>query len=226
MKTALKAMPKIFLLFLTLALLYTSCEEKAKQDPDQEEENDNPPIVERPDNIITLKEAKVIFDNYTQHRVSLIEPYERETRAPEEKFEASRFVDFDYNTIKQYIDYVDQEAAKAGVKEVTKLRLYFANYPKEKKFPNDKEVIHPRQNSIFMLPTLEQDGVNYGFYIGPDGKAKRIADWKAEMMKGMGLSEDKAQKAYAGFSMNSNLVPDGSLTLNYGHGGPPPIQDF
>ena len=143
-----------------------------------------------------------------------------------EAFEAARFVDFDYDTVKQYIDYIDQEAAKAGVKKVTKLRLYFANYPKNKEFPDKKEVVHPRQNSIFMVPTLDRDGINYGFYIGPNGEASLIADRIVGKGNGMGLLDEKPQKAYAGFSLNSSLYAGGSLTLNFGHGGPPPATDF
>lgn len=219
MKTTHKFVFKIMLLFLCSSFLI-SCEDKTSN-----EKEDEKPIVEAPSNIISLNEADVIYDNYSKHRVALIEPYETQQRSPEEKFKASRFVDFDYETMKQYIAYVDQEAAKAGVKKITKLRLYFANYPNKENFPNKKKVIHPRQNSIFMVPTLDKGGINYGFYIGENGKASLITDWKANLGKGMGSLEQN-QKAYAGFSWNSNLAGDGSLTLNFGHGGPPPDSDF
>ena len=227
MKTVKRLLPQMVALLL-VCTFYVSCEPKPKDKAtdNPEEEQEEPPIVERPDNIISLDEADVIYDNYSQHRVALIEPYENKKRSPEEKFEAARFVDFDYDTVKQYIAYVDQEAKKAGVKKVTKLRLYFANYPEDKTFPDKKEVVHPRQNSIFMIPTLDSDGINYGFYIGPNGEASLIKDWKPENGKGMGLLDEKPQKAFAGFSLNSSLQGDGSLTLNFGHGGPPPKSDF
>jgi hypothetical protein len=151
-------------------------------------------------------------------------------RAPEEKFEASRFVDFDYETIKQYIAYIDQEAEKAGVKKVSKLRLYFANYPNEDKFPNGIKVVHKRQNSIFMVPTLDMEGINYGFYIGSNGNAVLIKDWKDNLKDGLGLAFEKNGKSYAGFSSNlfltSSLQEGKSLALNFGQGGPPPKTDF
>ena len=190
----------------------------------------SPPIIDAPANIISLNEANTIYDNYSEHRVSLIEPYETKQRQPDEKFEASRFVDFDYDSLKQYIAYIDQEAHSGGVNKVTKLRLYFANYPNEEKFPNGKKVIHKRQNSIFMVPTLEKDGINYGFFIGSNGKAELIKDWKDSSNEGMGLSDDKKQKALAGFvskfSLNTNLQVSKSLALNFGQGGPPPKTDF
>jgi hypothetical protein len=204
-----------------------SCNQRQKENKDH---SLIPSKVEAPGNIISLTEASTIYDNYSKHRVSLIEPYEMQQRAPEEKFEASRFVDFDYETIKQYIAYIDQEAEKAGVKKVSKLRLYFANYPNEDKFPNGIKVVHKRQNSIFMVPTLDMEGINYGFYIGSNGNAVLIKDWKDNLKDGLGLAFEKNGKSYAGFSSNlfltSSLQEGKSLALNFGQGGPPPKTDF
>lgn len=186
--------------------------------------------IDAPENIITLEQADDIYSNYSKHRVSAIESYETKERAPSEKFEAARFVDFDYETIKNYIAYIDQEAAKAGVKKVTKLRMYFANYPNKERFSDNKKVVHPRQNSIFMTPTLAKDGGNYSFYIGDDGKAKLIIDWKAEIQKGMGavLGKQKVSEAslIPSFSLNSNLYAGTSLIFNRGGNGPPPPSEF
>lgn len=195
-----------------------------------QQQKENAPIVDAPTNIISLNEADAIYNNYSTHRVSLIESYETQQRQPDEKFEASRFVDFDYDAIKQYIAYIDQEALAGGVKKVTKLRLYFANYPNEEKFPNGKKVIHKRQNSIFMVPTLEKGGINYGFFIGNNGTAELIKDWKDSSKDGLGFSLDKKQEAQAGFVPNfvlkTSLQGSKSLAFNFGQGGPPPKTDF
>lgn len=224
MKSPLKLLTKILYLNLLLALL--SCKQQQKE---HLQNSQQPAPIEVPNNIISLQEAHTIYNNYTIHRISLIESYETQKRASEEKFRPSRFVDFDYETIKQYIDYVDQEAEKAGVEKVTKLRLYFANYPDNDTFPNGKKVIHKRQNSIFIVPTLEMEGINYGFYIGNDGNAALIKNWEIAK-NNMGLSLNRSEKAYSGFinnsSLNSNLETSKSLTLNFGHGGPPPETDF
>jgi hypothetical protein len=192
------------------------------------ENNISAEVVDAPKGIISLNEASSIYDNYTKHRVSLIEPYETEQRSPEVAFEASRFVDFDYETMKNYIAYVDQEAAKAGVKKVTKLRMYFANYPNKVDFPDGEKIVHPRQNSIFMVPTLNSNGNNFGFYIGSDGKAALIKDRKSSGKDGMGYLERSQKKSYAGFNitLNSSLQGGTSLTLNRGGDGPPPFGDF
>jgi hypothetical protein len=213
-----------------IALSSYGCNEPTKKTQEEEKEVVKP-IIEAPDNIISLGQADSIYNNYNDHRISIIENYEKRERVPEEDFKAARFVDFDYQTLKDYIAYVDQEAKKAGVKKVKTMRLYFANYPNTAKFPNGKMVVHKRQNSIFMLPTLDKDGEDYGFYIGEDGKAKLVIDWKNEINKGMGLNEKVIDKSYAGFlpnsfSLNSNLQGGTSLTLNYGGSGPPPLTDF
>jgi len=213
-----------------LVLSCYSCNEQAKKTQEEEKEVEKP-IVKAPDNIISLGQADSIYNNYSKHRISIIESYEMRERAPEEDFKASRFVDFDYQTLKDYIAYVDQEAKKAGVQKVKTMRLYFANYPNTSKFPNGKMVVHKRQNSIFMLPTLDKDGEDYGFYIGEDGKAKLVIDWKTQINKGMGLNDQALNKSYAGFipntfSLNSNLEGGKSLTMNYGGSGPPPKTDF
>ena len=211
-------------------LVLTSIFSCNQQQKENKPNSKTPPIVDAPANIISLIEANAIYDNYSEHRVRLIEPYETQQRQPDEKFEASRFVDFDYDALKQYIAYIDQEAEAGGVKKITKLRLYFANYPNEEKFPNGKKVVHKRQNSIFMVPTLEKGGINYGFFIGDNGNAELIKDWKDSSKDGLGFSLDKKQEAQAGFVpnfvLNTSLQGSKSLAFNFGQGGPPPKTDF
>ena len=48
-----------------------------------------------------------MFDSYSKNRVPIIEAYEAQ-RDPEQNFVVGRFVSFDYEMIKQYLDYVDQ----------------------------------------------------------------------------------------------------------------------
>ncbi len=213
--------------------LFTNCQENNKTKNAQEEEplQKTNPVVEAPSNIISLEQADAIYTNYSKHRIPMIENYETKERAPSAQFEAARFVDFDYETLKNYLDYVDQEAANAGVKKVTKLRMYFANYPDESTFKDGKNVVHPRQNSLFLLPTLEKDGGDYSFYIGDDGEPKLVIDWKdSELEKSMGAINEKTQTARASLAPNffstSNSYSSKSLILNRGGSGPPPRTEF
>jgi hypothetical protein len=214
-----------------LAVSLVNCKNQEKQGP-QNEESPKPEeapakLIQAPEHIISLEEAESIYNNYSTHRATLIQNYETKQRAPEQNFEVARFVDFDYDTIKQYLAYVEQESQKAGVKEITKLRIYFANYPDEKTFADGKEVVHPRQNTVFLVPTLDKGGENYAFYIGGDGKPKLIIDRKRD---GMGSLNENSTKSYASlvpsFWLNSNLYNGTSLTLNRSGSGPPPHSDF
>jgi hypothetical protein len=219
--------PGTYLLCFFVCFCNWSCNNEKKDMPNEP----NTPIeVSAPSNIISLDEANSIYDNYTKHRIALIETYESQEREPSESFEAARFVDFDYQMIKDYIAFIDQESAKAGVKEVTKLRMYFANYPNENKFPDGKSVVHKRQNSIFLTPTLAVNGGNYSFYIGDDGKAKLIIDQKIQSEKGIGSVSDNEETAHASlipnFFKTTSMYSGQSLILNRGNNGPPPKTDF
>nr|WP_286943328.1 hypothetical protein [Allomuricauda sp.] len=213
-----------------LLLSMTSCQDRGKKNGDEKptEEEPKTEMVKAPEGIISLSEAKSIYTNYTENRVGIIEDYEQRTRQTPD-FKAARYADFDYETIKQYIAYIDQEAEKAGVEKVTKLRVYFANYPDAEIF-DGKKVVHPKQNTLFMVPTLNREGENYGFFIGPDGKAELIKNVVQSDGKGMGSTSTDQTKSYAGFvpsfSTPPSLYQGGSLTLNHSGSGPPPTGDF
>ena len=212
-------------------LLFGSCETQSKKTEEAAEKT--VATVNPPKDLISLKEAKSMFDSYSEHRVPIIEAYETQ-RDPEQDFVVGRFVSFDYEMIKQYIEYVDQEAQKAGV-EVESLRFYFSNLPNEKNYPNGRDVVHPRQNGIFILPTTHnaQRNQEYGFYIGSDGKAKLIRDWSAAQkgQSSLGRPERTSQSSRASlnpfsWSPSAVLQDNGSLILNFGQAAPPPPGDF
>ncbi|WP_291961204.1 hypothetical protein [Maribacter sp.] len=217
------------ILYSSILIAFINCKKEEKKDIEQPH-----PIatVSAPEGIISIKEASTLYNNYTEHRADIIEQYEQKVRAPEKEFQVGRFVDFDYQTIKDYIAYVDQEAKNAGVEKVTKLRLYFANYPTKGNFPDGKPFVHPRQNSIFIVPTLNKKGEDYAFYIGENGKAELIRDLTMNQINGIGnYRHDETEKSYASiiptFTLNSSLQTRGtSLALNRGNGGPPPRTDF
>ena len=182
--------------------------------------------VKPPSQIISIDEAKSVYDNYTVKRASLIEASE----APLEdgsKFIASRYGDYSIEDMKQYIAYVEQEAKVAGVKVET-LRLYFSTYPDKKEFPDKKKVKHPRQNSFFIVPTMKVDTMNLGFYIKNLGDGKKeavlIRDYPG-MMDGKIGETNKTYKSFASMVPNFNFSAyqgDESLILNDSHMSPPP----
>ena len=206
---------------LSASILFVlgACQELPKKgdptDPGKKEE------VKPPKGIISLEESQSLYDNYSRNRAVPIQKYEME-RDPEGKFEPARFAEFDFAEIKQYMAFIEQEAKEAEV-DIATLRFYFANYPNEAHFPDGRKVIHPRQNSIFIVPTMDVDGQDRGFYIGADGKAKQIRD--AGKNEAMGKANGETSKA-SFFPSSVPLNDLQSLNLNHGDSGPPPDTDF
>ncbi len=192
---------------LILFLLFLGCKEKEHQTEE--------PTVKPPEQIITVKEAQVMFDNYTNRRVPLIQTYE-DSINPKEKFDVARYGYYDYKTIKNYIAFIEQEAKKANV-EISTLRFYFSNYP------NDTNLKHPRQNSFFILPTTMVDGKEYGFSVLSDDRG----NYKAELLKNNFIIEPPTITEEASFLPKISFFKEDveqSLIINESNISPPPYN--
>lgn len=214
-----------------VCMLLGSCESQGKKDEENASGKAKAEKVSPPKDLISLKDAKGLYDNYSTNRVPIIEAYEAK-RESGESFVVGRYASFDFETIKQYVSYVEQEADKAGV-EVESLRFYFSNKPDTQTYAG-REVVHPRQNGIFIVPTMnhKERDQKLGFYIGADGKAKLIRDWSAAQKNQASLDNRRTVKT-AEASLNPlawihpmPLQGDGSLILNFSQSGPPPPDDF
>lgn len=222
----------IFLLLIAVVVLsYYRCEDTAPVKPD---EPLNPPA-----QIISVDQAKEMYDTYEDRRIRLIEQYEK-PNPDGTPFDATRFGWYDFETVKNYISYVEQEAALANVK-VSGMQIWFANYPDKEVFENGKPVKYPRQNSFFMIPTLKRDGENLGFITTGTGDKDRqpvlIKDWLAQNYEGRqssgaaqldqntGVMNSKFLMINPGFFPSSNLADERSLILNEANLIPPPKQN-
>ncbi|MEL6917654.1 MAG: hypothetical protein AAFO99_07975 [Bacteroidota bacterium] len=222
-------------LFVSIILLgLTACGEVKKEEPKDDRE-----IVEAPEQIIDVSEARQFYDNYTKRRKPLIRHYEDSinmAHKSKDTFDVARYVYYDYKTIKQYMTFIEQEAEKADV-EISTLRFYFSNYPDDEKFRDGNPVKHPRQNSIFIMPTLKKGEQDFGFFTRDVQEGKKIpvllrADLREYGTKGIGGIQEKDTKAYATFgpvfgaNPNSPMImfDDQSLIMNEGGSAPPPHQ--
>jgi hypothetical protein len=223
----------LFSTIAAVALIFSlnSCAEKV------EKEKEEVPIVVAPAQIVPIDQAKSMYDNYSQRRSPLIQHYEDSINGGKEKFDVARYVSYDYETIKQYLAFIEQEAERANI-EISGLRFYFSNYPDKPFFDNKDSILHPRQNSIMLSPTLKKGDRDYIFYIGgteEQEQAVLLSDSFGEIVaKGMGNNITETGKSYASFlpSLNainsSTSVPlygGGSLTMNRGSGAPPPYNE-
>ena len=209
-----------------------------------------------PEQIITVEQAKIVYDGYTKNRVPIIEAYEdkevnrydAKRRLPKRNdkgidsllpqidadkphFAPSRYGYYDYKTIKQYIAYIEHEAALAEV-EISTLRFYFANYPDSEKFPDGRAIKYPKKNTFFIVPTLKKGGKDFGFFTVESEDNKRKAVLIVDKINGSSIGSTLPQMEYgtAGFNLNSlfssNALPffqnENSLILNEGGLVPPP----
>jgi len=196
-------------------LLLGACETQPKKETEPEAVKATAERIASPKDIIPLKEAKQLCENYENRRIPGIAAYEAELADGEATFVPTQFVAFDLNTIKDYIKYVEQEAAGAKVTPDS-LRIYFANYGKKGQ--------QPFRNTMFILPTAKLTEGYGGFYIDAKGQAKLMRNYWGD---GSGNPGDNKSKASFMPSFSAPMLQGGgSLVLNHGHSGPPPGGDF
>jgi hypothetical protein len=210
-----------FLSFISLLLF--SCENTTH----------TPPLVDPPKQIISTERAKEMYDTYTDRRVSIISKYEDSISADGSVYTPTRYAEYDLETIKNYIAYIEQESKKASV-DIKTLRFYLSSYPKSDKFQNGDVVKYPRRNTIFVLPTMEFEGKNVGFSVEETGgkytavpinRNNPMQDIKQEKRQ----ADSTGQMNEAGFFISNNTAAQGggssSLILNDSSLSPPPSSN-
>ena len=213
---------QIFSFFLLL--IFVSCGEQSGtppgDDPGQQE------MVNAPEGIITLEEARIDCELYSKRRAPLIRQYEDSLLRAEgvdSAFAVARYVAFDYANLKQYMQYIEQEAQKAGT-DISSLRVYFGNNPESGGH------VHPRQNTVFLVPAAQPDkerDEQFGIYIRPDGTAGYLSlDLQPVKGQGSGMDQDGMERSEAAFlslpTAPATLQDGGSLIMNFGGSAPPP----
>jgi len=195
MKNAQKIVCKSIVLFLLVFVYSCGVDDKKPEILDC----DCPVADEKYDNgIIFPDKARTLYGNYEDRRAGIIQDYEdsidREKDGKQQqkqqnqnqtgennadanrgKFKVARYVSYEYEDLKKYLAYIENEAKLSGEK-LTTMRFYFANYANEQKFEDGEPVLHPRQNSIMMSPTVNRDGQDYIFYTedSVDGKRRIV----------------------------------------------------
>lgn len=82
----------------------------------------------KPKNAISYKEAKILQQEYIKNTVKpTVEAFKK---IGVNKNEDIRDVTFDLDTLKEYIAYVEKEAAKKGITDGLGLRVYIGAYEK------------------------------------------------------------------------------------------------
>ncbi len=222
---------------------------------------DDPKPVKAPDQIVTVEQAKEMYETYGKRRLPLIQRYEDSidrrgyddkmqqqkienktneaesaAAAAQKRFDVTRYVYYEYDTIKKYMAYIEAEAEKAGVK-ISTLRFYLSNYPEQDLFPKDTAA-RVRQNSVFITPTIKEGDRDYAYFgqESAEGKLKMILlddDLNRSKTQLTSSLYDKDKKSFASFlpkisTSKTSAAPvffdDKSYTMNRGGGIPPPYN--
>ncbi|WP_373517323.1 hypothetical protein [Pricia sp.] len=154
-----------------------------------------------------------------------------------QQFEAARFIHFKYDSIKKYMAYIEREAELSGEK-IESLRVYFSNNPEKEEYSKGIKVVHPRQNSVMLSPTIKRNDQEFIFFTADENDGKRraitLTDDFLEIKKGTNTfeslngSKSKASIIPSLFSPPVNspspFFAANSTTYNRGNGSPPNTQ--
>lgn len=227
----MKTTPVIFkrLLFLSaLAGSLMACDGIPDKTDDDGTEYDGPPK-----QIISVQDAKTMYDSYTDRRATIIKEFE-EVEDSTKVFNPTRYGQYSYETMKHYMDFIEDEAKLAKV-EIKGLRFYFSNYPADGSVGNAKYAKH---NSFFLLPTTDFNGKELGFFIRVDDNGNRTAvpvqdiikRSNSKLRKKGGGTEQQGSPGFGSKMLLLNPVFQGgggediSLTLNDATMIPPPSE--
>lgn len=204
------------ILYLAFSLLLVmACNEKETKT--QEE----PEPTKAPGQIISEKQAAVLFDTYSTNRVPCIDEFQNaQLEEGEDKHVAARYTAFDFKVMQEYMKYIEEQATSAG-KDIKTLRIYYATYP-------DSSEKDPNKNTVFLVPTTDFGSDIKAFKIREEGE-KHVAEAIPWNFGERGQVQTDDQKNKAGFfpMMTSNALvhPGGhSLILNDGNTSPPPFN--
>ena len=196
----------IFLICLALFTTTFSCKEKAENKPDSDYEQDNYEARnEMKTHIISINDATEMYQLYDKQRINITKSYLQKKYGP--KFNDTRTVWFDISTIKEYIKYVEERSAKAGVK-VEGLEFYFGVYPN--KTSNDQS----NHQTFFIAPTTKNVDKQSGYTL-INNKKVLLNGRLAEALDSLNMNN--TQKA----SFFATTLQEDSLLLNHGGGTPP-----
>ncbi|GEQ86602.1 hypothetical protein ULMS_21100 [Patiriisocius marinistellae] len=230
------------------ATLFSSCG-LFSEEPTGDSNDETPPeYVNEPAKIISIKQAKNMYDIYTERKVPALmwgadNPELNQnsdgTNTTDPNFKPTRYIEYSLEEIKHYISYIESEADLAGAK-VGNLRIYLGAYPiKGDVFESGEVARYNRQESIFILPTTKNpaNGMQQGFYTSGSangGKREPVflingveelnkKDGKVNR-KGNRIGKQVSQASMLGFNIAQDNE-DRSLILNDGNVVPPPKQN-
>jgi hypothetical protein len=192
--------------------------------------------------LIPANQGKEMFREFEKNRIEVLDTILKE-RYEDDDFEDTKFIWYSLDELKAYLEYIEQIQIANPKQDVSGLRIYFGAYPNSSKFTEGKSIKHPKQQTIFMVPTvaLGKGGFKYEtmnhlpFIIQSDSDNELSGSFEIvdELMldynkkKRLEMFRQNSQNIEkAGVSFNISLSPrrvaETSTMYNEGEMAPPP----
>jgi len=170
----------------------------------------------KPGNIISPKEAKELYDNYQNTRVLWTN---KEIRAASRnpKFEATKSLDYNLDSLHNYLAYIKRISKDAGIKPMG-LRFYFGAYNKD--YEREKSKDYAYRQTIFIAPTTSKPGAKdeqFGYTISDNNKVEYLSE-----SYGLDVKGSSKQRASL-FNINLNGLFGSKSTIANELSGTPPL---
>jgi len=124
-----------------------------------------------PEIIIPIADAEILYKDYKDNRVPLIEARQNTNddgqRIPERDaayIRATQSLTIDFEHLKDYIAFIEEEARKTST-SIKGLRIYLGRYPQSGRFPGGNPCKYPSSETVFINPTMEFKGEEVSFAI-------------------------------------------------------------
>ncbi len=176
----------------------------------------------KPKNIITLEEAKQLYDNYSDTRVkwttkSIL------SQANLKSFEVTRSLFYDIDSLYNYLSYIKRISKEANVKP-SGFRFYFGAYANDYKRKGDTAYAH--RQTIFITPTIAKqvgkETMHLGYTLSNDFKVELLKDKIGTDSRGQSANGSSMQKASLfNFNINTNMFSENSTIANEINSSPP-----
>lgn len=146
---------------MTFLILVTGFLISCEQDNELTEIETENLTITKPENIISVLDAASLVDEYVEKRATFLESNLTEKSSMND-YLATQMVYLKLDDLKNYIAYVEQESAKAGV-QVESIGMYYMKYPDIGTLPSGKTLETERygKENLILSPMAFFDGADY-----------------------------------------------------------------
>jgi hypothetical protein len=195
--------------------------------------------------LISSAQGKEMFAEFDKNRVQVLDSKLQDLYR-DRNFEDTKFIWYSLDEIKAYLKYIESIQKANPKQDVSGLRIYFAAYPNSEKFESGRTINHPKQQTVFMIPTVAVEGgdkeynnLNHLPFIIQSSTSNKLEgqfEIVEEFMDGHNKKErlelfrkqaKKIEKASVGISASlfSSDTEETSTIYNEGEMTPPPYKD-